>query len=148
MFITLYSMIDYDMFSFMSPRRAEQEWNRVREHKKSFIERTLAQFTEKSTCELINSDDNSRCRNFYGYIQCDQCLLTKSTAVIEPATNSTNAEPILAEDVNQESISWNQKVATKSKELFHTSKQWTESVFSSQHATCFSFYVLLFAIIF
>ena len=75
MFITLYSMIDYDMFSFMSPRPAEQEWTRVHEHKKSFIERTLAQYTEKSTCEVANSDgstiitdDNSICRNFYGFI--------------------------------------------------------------------------------
>jgi hypothetical protein len=145
MFVTMYSMIDQDVFSFMSPRRAEKEWNRIREHKKSFIEGTLAEFTEKSTCEVIGN--NLECRNFYGYIQCDQCLLTtKSTTVQETPTNLT--EPMSENDADQEISSWNQKVVIKSKEIFETSKQWTESVFSSQLATCSSFYMLIFAIVF
>ena len=44
MFVTMYSMIDGESFSFLDTKQAKVEWRRVRRHKESFLEHTLVRF--------------------------------------------------------------------------------------------------------
>ena len=127
MFVTMYSMIDRDMFSFLPPQRAENEWDRVRHNKEAFLEDTLTQYN--STCE---TSWIGACRNFYGHIECEQCLFTKKTTQSTTTQATTTNKQLKNETVTQASVGLHQKVAIQSKELFEKSKQWTKSVFSSQ----------------
>ena len=141
MFVTMYSMIDRDMFAFMPRPRAENEWNRVWKNKEAFLEDTLTWFAEHSACETswIGS-----CRNFYGSIECEQCLFIKDATKTQTTINVTTATTTTELSVNvTQSVGLHHKVATKSKELFQKSKQWTVSVFSSQLTTNL-FLVLIF----